>query len=71
MKFKEFSFLIERSVNSVIRKIFRDGQGVSGIDRPELEARMQEFSSASLKIETLANDELMLGIFCVKTKAAK
>ncbi len=69
--FRNFSYLVEKSTSSIIKKLFPDKTAITYYDKEEIEKKLAEIWQAKKSIETLDIDEVNCGLFQVRTKFAK
>jgi hypothetical protein len=70
--YKSFSYLIEKSTNSIIKKLFPEKfTTITYLDKEEIESKLAEIYNAKKTIEKISIDEVNCGLFQVRTKAAK
>lgn len=70
--FKSFSHLIEKSTNSIIKKLFPEKcTTITYLDKEEIESKLAEIYNAKKTIEKISIDEVNCGLFQVRTRVAK
>lgn len=69
--FKYFSYLIEKSTHSILKKLFPDKSTITYLDKDEIEGKLLELYNAKKTLEKIAIDEVNCGLFQVRTRGAK
>ena len=69
--FKVFSHLIEKSTNSILKKLFPEKSSITHLDKDEISSKLAELWKAKRDTERLEIDEINCGLFQVRTRAAK
>ncbi|CAK93776.1 unnamed protein product (macronuclear) [Paramecium tetraurelia] len=73
-RFREYSFLLEKPVSSILKSLFGDISKkpiITSLDKDEIQKKLNDFINAKLQIQRLCLDEKNEQFFQIKTRIAK